>query len=488
MCGFFGISDKSLIDWTNVDLEDIKERGEYQFPFSDNQFFLYQSVLPVTGRFRGPEIFDLDNIRFSFTGEIYNAPTKGYSNDTEWLAEKLAKEDYNFDNVNGQYAISVYNKSEQTITLIRDPVGQVPLFYYNDNCLIYSNTIKSIAKVVGAKVDKNFLKRWHQIRHYTLDNTHYKKIKLFPKGLIITYNMCGKPLRSRVINPKRINDSDVFKLLKSIQHGYSSHRIQCGIVSGGVDSYIISAMYRDSLDCHVTTVNEDKCWASPETRNYGFSTSLIEVKNDEKQWCEAAVEYINKSYMVPYTWSYVGYYIMGKAVSPQVKVMVTGEGADEIFGGYDVYSTNKLSKYSLREDENGLNHKYKQQIAKQVSKFNNVAQANKYLDQRSFLPCAAIGANLALGMSCIESRNPFLDHSIFYNDAFVKDIGKKRLVKIFKKIFGFDPPKKQGFSGYMNELYNHVNGTNETIDLKDISLWKDACYQIIDKIHAHNNP
>ena len=40
----------------------------------------------------------------------------------------------------------------------------------------------------------------------------------------------------------------------------------------------------------------------------------------------------------------------------------------------------------------------------------------------------------------------------------------------------------------MNELYNHVNGTNETIDLKDISLWKDACYQIIDKIHAHNNP
>ena len=91
-------------------------------------------------------------------------------------------------------------------------------------------------------------------------------------------------------------------------------------------------------------------------------------------------------------------------------------------------------------------------------------------------------------MSCIESRNPFLDHSIFYNDAFVKDIGKKRLVKIFKKIFGFDPPKKQGFSGYMNELYNHVNGTNETIDLKDISLWKDACYQIIDKIHAHNNP
>ena len=104
------------------------------------------------------------------------------------------------------------------------------------------------------------------------------------------------------------------------------------------------------------------------------------------------------------------------------------------------------------------------------------------MDQRSFLPCAAIGANLALGMSCIESRNPFLDHSIFYNDAFVRDIGKQRLIKIFKDVFNFDPPKKQGFSGYMNELYNYVNNTEIANDPKDISLWKNVCYQIMKTI------
>ena len=85
-------------------------------------------------------------------------------------------------------------------------------------------------------------------------------------------------------------------------------------------------------------------------------------------------------------------------------------------------------------------------------------------------------------MSCIESRNPFLDHSIFYNDAFVEDIGKQRLVKIFKDVFNFDPPKKQGFSGYMNELYNHINDTKIANDPKDIGLWKDACYQIMENV------
>ena len=482
MCGFFGISDKSLINWSNVDFEDVTERGEYKFPFMDTNTFMYQSVLPVTGSFSGPQVFDNDHFRFTFTGEIYSAPINGYANDTEWLAEKIAREDYDFDNVNGQYAISVYDKKKQTITLIRDPIGQVPLFYYNyNNCLIYSNTIKSIAKVVGAKIDKSFLKNWHQLRHYTLTHTHYKRIKLFPKGLVITYNMRGKALKSRVISPKRTYNGNIRKLLKDVENTYSSHRMSCGIVSGGVDSSVVSALYRDSLDCYITTINEDKCWASSDAKNYGFP-SLIEVKNNEKEWCEAAVEYINKSWMIPYTWSYVGYYIMGVQVKSMVKVMITGEGADEIFGGYDVYNTNKLSKYSLRKDGDILNDKYKQQVAKQVFLFNNVAQANKYLDQRSFLPCAAIGANLALGMSCIESRNPFLDHSIFYNDAFVEDIGKQRLVKIFKDIFNFDPPKKQGFSGYMNELYNYINNTKIANDPKDIGLWKDACYQIMETV------
>ena len=40
MCGFFGISDKDLIDWNRVDLEDVNERGEYQFPFIGKKVFL----------------------------------------------------------------------------------------------------------------------------------------------------------------------------------------------------------------------------------------------------------------------------------------------------------------------------------------------------------------------------------------------------------------------------------------------------------------
>ena len=165
MCGFFGISDRSLID---TDLNDVNERGEFSFSYyGHDRSIFHQSVLPVTGTFPGQQVFNVDDYYFTYTGEIYNAPTKGYANDTEWLAEKIRRQDYNFDDVNGQYAISVYDKKNSTITLIRDPIGQVPLFYYNKNCLIFSNTIKSIATTVKTKLDKDFLKRSNQLSHYT---------------------------------------------------------------------------------------------------------------------------------------------------------------------------------------------------------------------------------------------------------------------------------------------------------------------------------
>ena len=84
-------------------------------------------------------------------------------------------------------------------------------------------------------------------------------------------------------------------------------------------------------------------------------------------------------------------------------------------------------------------------------------------------------------MSSISSsriNTLFLDEIISVLD----DEGKEKLVEIFKKEFEFTPPKKQGFSGYMNELYNHINNTNIANDPKDISLWKDACYQIMESV------
>ena len=82
MCGFFGISDRSLID---TDLNDVNERGEFSFSYyGHDRTFFHQSVLPVTGTFPGQQVFNVDDYYFTYTGEIYNAPTKGYANDTEW--------------------------------------------------------------------------------------------------------------------------------------------------------------------------------------------------------------------------------------------------------------------------------------------------------------------------------------------------------------------------------------------------------------------
>ena len=97
MCGFFGISDRSLID---TDFSDIDERGEISFSATFNSSFFHQSILSVNGKFPGSQVFDTGDYYFTYVGEIYNAPTKGFANDTEWLAEKIRRQDYNFDEVN----------------------------------------------------------------------------------------------------------------------------------------------------------------------------------------------------------------------------------------------------------------------------------------------------------------------------------------------------------------------------------------------------
>ena len=61
----------------------------------------------------------------------------------------------------------------------------------------------------------------------------------------------------------------------------------------------------------------------------------------------------------------------------------------------------------------------------------------------------------------------------------LKPLLKKNFLNYFPKKLIY---KKQGFSGYMNELYNHINNTNIANDPKDISLWKDACYQIMEAV------
>lgn len=471
MCGFFGINNVNNLLYD--DFDDVKERGLKHFSKSHKNFYSFQSVLPCTGNYSGEKIYENENYIFNYTGEIYNYD-RYFNNDTEYLFQLINKHDnWDFiDNLNGMFAISVYDKNTNSITLIRDSIGQIPLFYYNKDCLIYSNTLPSLVKNSSAKINSNAFDNWLTTKHYIFQETFWKDVNLFPKGMIITFDKNGNVSYERKIVKKKSNDNRLHQLLDSKVSDYTS-RIDCGsIFSGGVDSSIISKFY-DNKSKYVLGVNNiGKDYISNDVEDFQkyFKNKINIVNVAENIWVETVTELIGKLYTVPYSWSWVGYYLMSKTFSSQdIHVCLTGEGADEVFGGYNY--NNQLSNRSLkRTDCESLNS-----YIQEKNKFNRM------LDKEMFVPIGCIGANLTMGTHCVEPRNPFLDHDIFYNNFFENDVNKNECKKIFNLMFPkIEIKPKQGFAGFPNELYAHLGLTEPEITNNDENYkWKKACYEIL---------
>jgi len=141
-------------------------------------------------------------------------------------------------------------------------------------------------------------------------------------------------------------------------------------------------------------------------------------------------------------------------------VLYTGEGADEIFGGYPDYPTG-TTPYSTNPEHNALRNT--------LYNTHTPTVANKLLDQAVFVPVSCVGANLALGCHTVESRNPFLDVEIANNTVYREQIGKPELTEMFTQRFG-NPQPKQGFGGWPDEV-------------SDL-LWPESCWNLVQRIFS----
>lgn len=472
MCGFFGISDKSKIKYE--EFKDVKERGVLFFKTEHSEFFSIQSVLPCTGTFCGQSLYESERYIFNYTGEIYNYDRR-YKNDTEYLFDLIDKNnDFRFiNNLNGMFAISIYDKQANTTTLIRDSIGQIPLFYYNQSFLVYSNTLPSIVKNVNTFINEEYFENWLTTKHYIFQDTVWKDIRLFPKGHIITFDSEGNILYKQTITKQNSIKNSLHSLLSSKLMDYTPSIEYATIFSGGVDSSIISKYYerKSSYVLGINNVNKDYISNEIDLFRPNIKHNIDIIDITEKEWAENAIELMHRTLTVPFSWSWVGYYIIGKQLNKKnINVCLTGEGADEIFGGYsyDGLSTRGLTK---------------QDAKRLLSYVTDTNKFNRFIDKEVFVPIGGVGSNLAMGVSCVEPRHPFLDHEIFYNSCFETDTNKSECKKIFNSFFPkIEIKPKQGFSGFPNELYKYVNVKTRKRFNDSNSKWKFACKTILQNI------
>ncbi|MCV3322690.1 asparagine synthase (glutamine-hydrolyzing) [Pediococcus ethanolidurans] len=405
MCGFAGcLNDISKIDGQteNNTVHEMTNMLVHRGPddsgyFEDDHItmgFRRLSIIDLDG---GHQPLSYDNERYwlTFNGEIYNFVElrndlikEGYifktESDSEVILALYAK--YHADvtkYLRGMFAFVIWDKKEQTFFAARDQFGIKPFYYaiQNDQ-LFYASESKAIYKILAHKtLDQDALQDYMTFQFVPEPETLTKEIKILSPGCTLTKQIGKTPLINRYYHREfhPTNESEAVytkKIREVLQDSVKMHMrsdVPVGsFLSGGIDSSIIVAMAKN-LNPHLETISvgfEREGYSELDVAQE--TADKLGVKNYSSLITpEAFMEAFPK-----FVWSMddpladpaaVPQYFLAKEAVKHVKVALTGEGADELFGGYTIYhEPESLKLFNYTRPINGTLNYIAQLIPKGV--------------------------------------------------------------------------------------------------------------------------
>jgi len=386
MCGFVGFCSKDVKD-KNV-IKEMNNQIIHRGPDSDGYYF----DKDVNFGFRRLSIIDLHegsqpilnesgDTAIIFNGEIYNYQelredlvAKGYKFKTHTDTEVILHgyEEYGEEGIlaklRGMFAFTIWDSKKEKLFGARDHFGIKPYYYaLLDGDLLFGSEVKSFLKYPKFKkeVNEKALKHYLVFQYNPLEETFFKGVKKLRPGHYYIYEngkMEIKTYYNLTLDYKDMTfDEAVGKIEKEVEESVKYHKISDvevgSFLSGGVDSSYV-----------VATAMPDKTF-SVGFDNKGFNETMyakelsdsLGIKNFAKLITpDEFFEGINK---VQYysdephaNLSSVPLYFLSKLASEQVKVVLSGEGADELFAGYNEYA-DALPQRMYRKLPFSLRHK-----------------------------------------------------------------------------------------------------------------------------------
>ncbi len=299
-----------------------------------------------------------------FNGEIYNHMEvrqelleKGHvfrnNSDTECLVH--AYEEYKermLSRLRGMFGFAIWDEREQQLFMARDFFGIKPVYYsVIDGCLVFGSEIKSILEFPGYKKEVNLqaLDQYLSYQYSVLPETFFKGIyKLLPghylkykDGEVETYRYWNAVLHPE----KKQKAADIEAELKSsLENSIEAHKISDvevgSLLSSGVDSsYILANAQVDKTftvgfkegDGQYSEIGQ----ASALSRELGCE-NYQKVITPKEYWgaLSKIMYHMDEPLADP---AAVALYFVDQLAAEQVKVVMSGEGSDELFGGYNIY-------------------------------------------------------------------------------------------------------------------------------------------------------
>jgi len=398
MCGIAGIAASHPSEISQERIKKMTDVLAHRGPDGEGYYFSEDkklalghrrlAIIDLTDAAKQPMEY-LSRYIITYNGEIYNyielkesLKKKGYkflsSSDTEVLLAlyDLKKEEC-LDELDGMFAFAIYDKQENILFCARDRFGEKPFYYFCEEgkIFLFASEMKGlfsagIEKKINNRMLYNYL-AWNYISNpLDASETFYEGIKQLPPAHSLTIE---KNLKITIhkywdIDYNKQNEKISFEnasdeLRKLLQES-TSYRLRSDVpvgscLSGGLDSSVIVSI--------INNLNKGK------QKQKTFSARFTNFDKDEGKYIESAVKYTNaEGYSVyptvdsfldnvnkifyhqeePFLSASVAaqFEVMKLAKQNNVKVLLDGQGADEIFGGYDylvrAYFQELLSKNS----------------------------------------------------------------------------------------------------------------------------------------------
>jgi len=377
MCGIYGFTSprenakQVLTQMGNLQ----KHRGpDGEGNFIDDNVALGMRRLSIIDIAHGNQPFfnNSNNVIVFCNGEIYNyielraeLSKLGYrfetNSDIEVIPHLYTEFGIEFiQKLNGMYSIVIYDKSNYEIYLIRDRLGVKPLYYsVVNNKMVFSSELKSMFSVesVTKEIDFNSISLYLELNYIPTPFTPYKNISKLPSGTYLHWNSKGHEiipywdldLPHETLSDGSLVMENIDSLLKdSMRMQVRSDVPVGGFLSGGIDSSLVTALASSQVESGLSTFHlhwknvhgkiDEKEYAESISKRYGKKHFIKDISDEDLiNVIPKLIWHLDEPFA---DGAFVFTYALALLASKDVKVILSGAGGDELFGGYDHYNTN----------------------------------------------------------------------------------------------------------------------------------------------------
>jgi len=370
ICGVFGAGDRAVVETM---LETLRHRGPDDSHIISGDGFAIGarrlSIVDVAGG-RQPLTNEDGTVTAAQNGELYNFPEardalvrRGHHLATRTDTEILPHlwEEYGEalpQQIDGMFAVAVWDSRRQVGLLARDRMGKKPLYYWqHGEALYFASELKAILAIPGfaRRLNLEALHHFLSYKHVPHPFTIFDGVRILPPAHQLVYrpgsaptisrywSLSFAPLNGSVPDEHEAADELLIRMRRAVRRRLMSDVPVGFFLSGGIDSSLTTALAAEVASSPVktftltyagraTTVGKeaDCRWARWVAARYGTEhhEETIDVSN-----YPASIRKILRAFDEPFA-GVVSTYFLSQRIAQHVKVAIAGDGADELFGSY----------------------------------------------------------------------------------------------------------------------------------------------------------